>query len=106
MVMTNTPIAPYPSLFRVFIEQALKRSLAQVQCCPGPLSEDVRDQALHAVSFGLKLAPAWALTRALLIELAPKMEQMGHRDDWLPYLKAALQHKVSLAIVKQRRIYT
>lgn len=82
--------APYPTLFRTFIEMVLKRSLAQVQACSGPLPEDVRDQALHALSFGLKLATVWPLTRTLLLDLAPRMEQMGHRDDWLPYLEQGI----------------
>jgi len=89
MAVSNIPSTPYAILFRTFIEQALKRSLAQVQDCLGPLPTDMRDQALHALSFGLKHTTAWPLTRSLLLVLAPKIEQIGHRHDWLAILQTA-----------------
>lgn len=81
----------YPEFFRAGIQRTLQQSLAQVQAGPGHLSAPTRDQALHILSFALKLDDAWPLTRTLLLDLAPKMEQMGHRDDWLPYLEVGVE---------------
>jgi len=81
----------YPQLFRDFILRALQGSLAQVQASRHTLPTVVRDQALHTLTFALKLADAWPLTRTLLLDLAPKMEQMGQRDEWIPFLKQGLQ---------------
>ena len=81
----------YPVLFRNLILQTLKRSLGQVQQSNGALPLEVREQALHTLTFGLKLDAAWPLTRTLLIELAPKLEQLGHRDDWLLYLEQGIE---------------
>ena len=50
-----------------------------------------RDQALHVLSFALANATAWPLARDLLLTLAPRMEQLGHRSDWIPYLERGLQ---------------
>jgi len=81
----------YPQIFRAFILRTLQGSVAQVQTSGQALSTVVRDQALHTLTFALKLTEAWPLTRTLLLELAPKMEQMGQRDEWIPYLEQGLQ---------------
>ncbi|MFN8441901.1 MAG: tetratricopeptide repeat protein [Caldilineaceae bacterium] len=41
------------------------------------------------MSYALGVPAAWEFTRKLLLALAPKMEQAGHRHDWLPYLERA-----------------
>lgn len=81
----------YPQIFRDFIVRTLQGSVAQVQTSGHALSTVVRDQALHTLTFALKLTEAWPLTRMLLLDLAPKMEQMGQRDEWIPYLEQGLQ---------------
>ncbi|MBX3012175.1 MAG: tetratricopeptide repeat protein [Caldilineaceae bacterium] len=97
MAVTDTvPSTTYPALFRTFIEQTLRRSLAQVQACGGLLPDDIRDQALHALSFGLKHTINWPLTRALLLCLGPQMEQIGYRYQWLPFLTGAITSSESM----------
>ena len=44
-------------------------------------------QAWHVLDYGLQKSEAWPTTRELLLELAPKMEQAGFRDEWIPYLE-------------------
>jgi tetratricopeptide (TPR) repeat protein len=46
--------------------------------------------ALHLLDFALELEEAWPQARDLLLRLAPRMEQAGHRDDWRPYLERAV----------------
>lgn len=97
MAMTMaSPTVNYPRVFCDFILRTLQGSLAQVQAAGNVLSDDLRDQALHILTFALKLEEAWPFTRTLLINLAPKLEQMGHRDDWMPYLEQGLQYSQAL----------
>ena len=81
-----------PQLFRRMMVTKLRQSLAAVQATPQFLPTQVRDQALHILSYGLKeeaipTNERWTVTRNLLLELAPHMELMGHRLDWIPYLE-------------------
>ena len=83
-----------PQLFRRMMVTKLRQSLAAVQATPQFLPTQVRDQALHILSYGLKkeardVEGCWKSTRYLLLEMAPRMELMGHRLDWLPFLKQA-----------------
>lgn len=77
----------YPTTFRTYILGAVRYALAQVQATPNLLSDAVRQQALHALSYALDLPEAWPVVRDLLLAMAPKMEQAGHREDWILYLK-------------------
>ncbi|MEM7132445.1 MAG: tetratricopeptide repeat protein [Chloroflexota bacterium] len=49
-----------------------------------------RQLALHLLSFGLKRPELWPVVRTTLLELAPKMEQAGHRSDWMPLLTTGI----------------
>jgi tetratricopeptide (TPR) repeat protein len=51
--------------------------------------EETRVQAMHTLSYAFGAPDLWPLTRQLVLTLAPKMEQAGHRDDWLIYLEQA-----------------
>ena len=62
-----------------------------------PLSEQAAAYAKHVLDFGLALDAAWPFTRNLLLILAPKMEQAGHRDDWLTYLEQGIAASVRCA---------
>lgn len=61
--------------------------LARVQQAGAFLSAKTLKEALHILGYSLKLPEAWPDTRALLLTMAPKMEQAGYRDEWIPYLK-------------------
>lgn len=81
------PDPDYPTLFKRYIVHSVQTTLATL---PAEMAQDwaaARERALHVLGFGLAWADAWPDTRDLLLLLAPKMEQAGHRDDWLPYLE-------------------
>ncbi len=75
--------------FQAYLERNL-RYLVDLVATATPLpNEEVRTQAMHTLRFALRVPALWALTRQLLLTLAPKMEQAGHRGDWLVYLEEA-----------------
>jgi tetratricopeptide (TPR) repeat protein len=79
------PVAP--RTFRTFIVATTEHILQQVKQSIAVLEPAAREQALHILSFALALDEAWPPVRDLLLTLAPKLEQMGLRSDWLPYLE-------------------
>ncbi len=85
--MTSEAIIPYPAFFRTMIGTLSRQSLEAVESASYSLSVTVRDQALHVLNFAMQWDGAWSLASKLLLALAPKMELMGHRHDWIPYLK-------------------
>ena len=85
------PLPDYPDLFRQYVARSVAITYAAVAADPITLADEIRTQALHVLSFALRLAEAWPATRDLLLLLAPKMEKAGYRDDWIPYLKMGLQ---------------
>jgi tetratricopeptide (TPR) repeat protein len=75
--------------FQAYLERNL-RYLVDLVATATPLpNEEVRTQAMHTLRFALRVPALWALTRQLLLTLSPKMEQAGHRGDWLVYLEEA-----------------
>jgi tetratricopeptide (TPR) repeat protein len=82
--------APYPDTFRHYIARGADCVLAQVQATAGLLPHETRVQALHVLSYALNLSAAWPAVRDLLLAMAPKMEQAGYRDEWIPYLEKGL----------------
>lgn len=83
--------ADYTDLFRDHIVRSVARSAERVGAAEGVPAAGERSQALHTLSYALDLEEIWPDTRALLLALAPKMEQAGHRDDWIPYLSQGVQ---------------
>lgn len=81
-----TSMSDYPELFRTFIINSLKHVLNQVKQGKDILTSDIREQALHTLSYAFNIPKAWPDVRELLLTLAPIMEQAGYRDEWIPYL--------------------
>ncbi|MFZ4658708.1 MAG: tetratricopeptide repeat protein [Caldilineaceae bacterium] len=81
------PTATFERLLLKTVEQ----TLAEVTVGGALLTAAERAQALHVLSFALENRAAWPLARDLLLTLAPIMEQLGHRTDWIPYLERGLQ---------------
>lgn len=81
---------PIQSLFHTYISAGVQASLAHVQAVAYIVPEASRQQAWHILSFALNVPEAWPETRELLLALAPKMEQAGFREEWIPYLKKGL----------------
>lgn len=75
--------------FQCYLERSL-RYLSDLVATATPLpDEEARTQAMHTLTFALRVPALWDLTRQLLLALSPKMEQAGHRGDWLVYLAEA-----------------
>ena len=75
--------------FQAYLERNL-RYLSDLVATATPLpDEEARIQAMHTLTFALRVPALWDLTRQLLLKLSPKMEQAGHRSDWLVYLAEA-----------------
>jgi len=75
--------------FQAYLQRNL-RYLSDLVATATPLpDEEARTQAMHTLTFALRVPALWDLTRPLLLALAPKMEQAGHRGDWLVYLAEA-----------------
>ncbi|MCE7983189.1 MAG: tetratricopeptide repeat protein [Caldilinea sp. CFX5] len=75
--------------FQSYLERNLRYLLDLVATATPLPDAEARSQAMHTLSFALRVPALWDLTRQLLLTLAPKMEQAGHRDDWLVYLEEA-----------------
>lgn len=93
--MTTTPDL-YPSQFHHYLTRNLRYVLGLVQAAGPVLNEEVRGQALHTLSYALQVTAVWPLTRELFITLAPKLEQGGQREHWIPYLQEALRQSEAL----------
>lgn len=85
----------YPALFQQYVWRSVTLVHAMLKNEETNFSDEVRDRALHLLDLALMQENAWPATRDLLLLLAPKMEQAGHRDNWLSYLERgiALSHK-------------
>ncbi len=81
------PMQTHQSLFVSYIVAGVTASWQQVQATEASIPEPIRQQAWHILSFALDTPAAWSVTRTLLLALAPKMEQAGFREDWIPYLE-------------------
>ncbi len=83
------------ALFTHYTIAGVQTSLDRIQAA-AVVSEADRQQAWHILSFALNTPGAWPATRALLLALAPKMEQAGFREEWIPYLEKGLYVAQSL----------
>lgn len=81
----------YPQFFRESMIRYAERSLEDVKDARSVLSDAMRVQALHVLSFALKWTEAWPIAKDLLLAIAPKMEQAGYRDDWMLYLERGIE---------------
>lgn len=83
---------PYAKTFKRFVGNSIRavhhRLLALENEIPG---EEIQSQALQSLDFALPTAETWAISREVLALLAPKMEQAGLRDGWLPYLQRGIE---------------
>lgn len=80
----------YPAVFRRMIERSVTLALqeaARPQWRPEP---EKQAQLLFALANALRLPTAWPETLPLLAELAPRMEQVGLREEWLAYLERGI----------------
>ena len=83
-------VESYRNLFEQYVAAGVVHSLDTVRQDRLRVSEDVRVQAWHLLSFALRTPRAWPVTATLLLELSPKMQQAGYREQWLVYLEEGL----------------
>ena len=96
----HTNVTTYPERFQTYIAWSVEHVLQAVPQNEEPLPATVRDQALHVLSFALVSEEAWPATRALLLAIAPKMEQAGYWDEWIPYLEKGRMQSQELEDLK------
>ncbi len=80
------------ALFNQFLERSIMVSQKRIEAEGDtvPISDAVRERAQNVLDFALKDPKTWAVTRKLLLTMAPKMEMAGYRAHWLPYLLAGV----------------
>lgn len=85
------PPDAYAALFRQYIQRGAQATLVAVQTAGTALPAEQREQSLHSLDFALGLPDAWPEARALLLALAPRLEQAGFRQDWIPFLQRGIE---------------
>jgi tetratricopeptide (TPR) repeat protein len=86
----------YLTVFKRHIVKRTQIILTRVQQAGAVLPAKTLKQVLHILEYSLKLPEAWPDTRALLLTMAPKMEQAGYRDEWIPYLRQGIHQSQQL----------
>lgn len=85
----------YVEIFTNYIVNGARDALSQVQQSAGAVSEKDRIQAWHLLGYALGVQAAWPQVRQLLLDLAPKMEMAGYREEWLAFLRAGAERSVA-----------
>lgn len=81
----------YRARYATLAARALKLLVDRVQAAQDrPGEAEARRQAVYVLAEALPQPALWPAVREALAALAPKMEQAGHRDDWIALLEAAL----------------
>ncbi len=81
---------PYQDIFQQHIIRRTPLILRRLRQVAPHLPSPLLEQALHILDFALKVDDVWPDTRDLLLTMAPLMEQAGHRDEWMPYLRQGI----------------
>jgi tetratricopeptide (TPR) repeat protein len=77
-------------MFRDYVLRGALHALELAQADAASLTPEEREQILHALGFALDLPETWPVARDLLVEVAPKLEQAGYREEWIPYLRRGI----------------
>lgn len=85
---TDSPSQPeYSTVFKEHTTRSIQRLLTKIEQCETLLPANDQIQIRHTLDYAFKFPDLWVLIKNLLITAAPHMEQAGHRDQWIPYLK-------------------
>lgn len=87
-------MSTYTDLFTSYILNGARQALAQVQQSQGRVPETARIQAWHLLDYALRADEAWPQVRELLLELAPRMEMAGYRNEWFAFLQAGIERSI------------
>lgn len=82
----------YAGLFEQFIGRTLEAVISVSRAEGNAITLATQQRALRALDYALDSTGAQTLTGQLLVELAPKMEKAGLRDEWIPYLQRAIEN--------------
>ncbi len=92
----------YNQQFKRYLARNIAYTIRLVEAAGSTLTDELRQQAWHTLSYALDERPNWPAARELLLSIAPKMEWAGYRKDWLLYLQRGLAQ--ALALEDQRAI--
>ncbi len=96
---TNQPASKQPASQQSYVNYFQQRILRMathwrdhqaVQRIEVAYLDRERGSILKAITLGLDFAPAWQITKALMIALAPYMERRGHWATWQTMLERAI----------------
>lgn len=91
MNASNAPMPQnYPEIFVDLVNTSIAVTAESIDPDAPSLSQAQRKRAMHVLGYALKLTQAWPTIKPFMVSIAPKMEQAGHRDDWLIYLEQGL----------------
>lgn len=96
LVPSSSSLTDYLAIFRDHILRSIEYRVANIQRSEGLLSPDEQAHALHSLNYAFKLPEAWPTTRAVLLAMAPKMEQAGQHGEWITYLKQGIHQSQTL----------
>ncbi|MCB0107207.1 MAG: tetratricopeptide repeat protein, partial [Caldilineaceae bacterium] len=82
----------YGNMFEGYIAQSVQTTLRSIPADAHYLAQEERDRVMHVLNYALTTAFTWPLARDLILRTAAKMEQAGHRGDWMDYLEDALAY--------------
>ena len=93
MDLIQAPATAMPQLPARFRRTMLKNTrllLDEILANDAPIQRGDEIHAFHTLSYSLNLDDAWPIVRKILLTLAPRMEQAGFRDEWIPYLEKGI----------------
>ncbi|MEX1020485.1 MAG: tetratricopeptide repeat protein [Litorilinea sp.] len=81
----------YGSIFESYVGRSLEMLARQLEQVEGLLAQELQARFWQTLEYGLRIRTAWPATRALLLAVAPKIEQTGTWDEWLPCLGKSIE---------------
>jgi tetratricopeptide (TPR) repeat protein len=81
----------YRARFVALADRTLQHLLTEIQASGDALPDaEIRERAMYALGQAISQPSLWPTVRQMLTAMAPRMEQAGHRDEWIELLEAAL----------------
>lgn len=87
----ETPAVDYRAIWHKQLVNGMQYILDALAQCSSGISTELQYQTLAVLDYALNVREIWRTTRTLFLTIAPKMEQAGQRDTWMPYLQRGLQ---------------
>jgi len=81
----------YPALFRGYIQRSAQAALETLHSAGPRLPAEQREQSLYTLEFALNLPEAWPAARELLINLGPRLDRAGLREEAALFLQRGLE---------------